>query len=101
MSIDSTNYKYFDLKKLSEKFNFELNKIPNSIKIILENLIRNEDSTSIKKEMIKNLCSKINQSKEVKKNSVTIRKLGTDKQEILKVSQAIQKISKQNKSPTI
>ena len=40
-------------------------------------------------------------SKEVKKNSVTIRKLGTDKQEILKVSQAIQKISKQNKSPTI
>jgi len=40
-------------------------------------------------------------SKEVKKNSVTIRKLGTDKQEILKVSQAIQKISKQNKNPTI
>jgi Aconitase A len=68
LSIDSKNYKYFDLKKLSEQFDFKLNKIPNSIKIILENLVRNEDSTSINKEMIKNLCSKINQSKEGKKN---------------------------------
>jgi len=38
-------------------------------------------------------------SKEVKKNSITIRKLGTDKQHTLKVNDAIKKILKENKSP--
>jgi len=38
-------------------------------------------------------------SKEVKKNSITIRKLGTDKQQTLKMDKAIQKISKENQSP--
>jgi len=38
-------------------------------------------------------------SKEVKNNSVTLRKLGTDKQETISVAKAIQKISKENKLP--
>ena len=37
--------------------------------------------------------------KEADKNSITIRKLGTDKQQTLKMNKAIQKISKENQSP--
>ena len=37
--------------------------------------------------------------KEADKNSITIRKLGTDKQQTLKMDKAIQKISKANQSP--
>ena len=39
--------------------------------------------------------------KELKTNSVTIRKLGVEKQETLKIDQAIQLISSQNKYPFI
>ena len=37
--------------------------------------------------------------KEADKISITIRKLGTDKQQTLKMDKAIQKISKENRSP--
>ncbi len=57
--IDKTEYKYFDLKTLSKIYNFELERIPNSIKIIIENLLRNEDGEAVTKEMIDNLCKKI------------------------------------------
>jgi len=64
ITIDKVNYKYFDLNILAESFNFQLSKIPNSIKILLENLIRNEDGESVTKEMISNLCKKIAESKD-------------------------------------
>ena len=38
--IDNIDYKYFDLNTLAKIYNFELSKIPNSIKILLENLIK-------------------------------------------------------------
>ena len=41
------------------------------------------------------ICGK----KELKSKSVTIRKLGSEKQENLKLDKAIKKISKQNKPP--
>ena len=44
------NYKYFDLNILAESYNFKLSKIPNSIKILLENLVRNEDGESVTKK---------------------------------------------------
>jgi aconitate hydratase len=49
---------------LSTSYGFDLSKIPNSIKILLENLIRNEDGESVTKEMISNLCEKIDENKE-------------------------------------
>jgi len=52
LTISGKNYVYFNLKALSQQFNFDLNKVPISIKILLENLIRNEDGDSITKEMI-------------------------------------------------
>ncbi len=57
--IDGREYNYFDLKTLSQIYNFELGKIPNSIKIIIENLLRNEDGEAVTREMIDNLCRKI------------------------------------------
>ena len=44
--INGKKYIYFDLNKLAKFFNFNLLSIPNSIKILLENLIRNEDGES-------------------------------------------------------
>ena len=37
--------------------------------------------------------------KEVKNNSITIRRLGSDKQETIPLNEAIKNISKQNKFP--
>ena len=59
ITIDNKNYKYFDLNILASTYGFDLLKIPNTIKIILENLIRNEDGESINHEMISSFCTKI------------------------------------------
>ena len=59
IDINGKNYIYFDLNILAKHFNFNLSEIPNSIKILLENLIRNEDGESITNEMINSLCSNI------------------------------------------
>ncbi len=64
ITIDDKIYNYFDLNVLSTKYGFDLSKIPNSIKILLENLIRNEDGESVTKDMISNLCKKINETKD-------------------------------------
>ena len=62
--IDDKAYYYFDLNVLANTYKFDLSKVPNSIKILLENLIRNEDGESVTKVMISNLCKKINESKD-------------------------------------
>ena len=59
LEINGQKYVYFDLNILANYFGFNLNNIPNSIKILLENLIRNEDGESINHEMISSLCTKI------------------------------------------
>ena len=52
LEINNKFYKYFDLKKVADQFEINLSKVPISIKIILENLLRNEDGESINKIMI-------------------------------------------------
>ena len=52
LEINGQKYIYFDLNILANYFGFNLNNIPNSIKILLENLIRNEDGESINHELI-------------------------------------------------
>ena len=64
ITIDDKIYYYFDLNVLANTYGFDLSKIPNSIKILLENLIRNEDGESVTKDMISNLCKEINESKD-------------------------------------
>ena len=59
IEIHGKKYVYFDLNLLAKHFNFKLSSIPNSKKILLENLIRNEDGESITSEMIRSLCSQL------------------------------------------
>ena len=43
---------YFDLNKLANHFDFSLSSVPRSIKILLENLIRNEDGKVVTRDII-------------------------------------------------
>ena len=52
IQINNQNFKYFDLNKAAKYFDLDLSKIPISIKVILENLLRNEDGENITKDMI-------------------------------------------------
>ena len=61
--VDDKIYRYFDIKTVSDQFNVDLKNIPISIKIILENLIRNEDGENINKELISSVFQSLkNQS---------------------------------------
>ena len=52
IQINNQKFKYFDLNKAAKYFNIDLSKTPISIKIIIENLLRNEDGENINKDMI-------------------------------------------------
>ena len=59
IDINGKKYIYFDLNKLANHFKFNLSLLPFSIKILLENLIRNEDGKLITADMINSLCSQL------------------------------------------
>ena len=59
LEINGKKYVYFDLNKLSDKFNINLDVIPACIKVLLENLIRNEDGVSITSKMISSFCDQL------------------------------------------
>ena len=60
IDINGKIYGYFDLNKLANHFRFNLATLPTSIKILLENLIRNEDGKLITDKMIASICSTLN-----------------------------------------
>ena len=59
IDINGKRYVYFDLNKLASHFKFNLTTLPFTIKILLENLIRNEDGESITADMIFTFCSEL------------------------------------------
>ena len=59
IEINGQNFLYFDLNEAAKQFDIDLNKIPISIKVILENLLRNEDGENISKSMISNVFSSL------------------------------------------
>ena len=59
IDINGKKYIYFDLNKLANHFKLNLSLLPFSIKILLENLIRNEDGKLITADMINSLCSQL------------------------------------------
>ena len=61
IKINDQNFKYFDLNKAAEYFDIDLGKTPISIKIIIENLLRNEDGENITKDMISRVFSSLKQ----------------------------------------
>ncbi len=52
LKINNQIYKYFDINLVSKQFNLDLKTIPISIRIILENLLRNEDGETLSKDII-------------------------------------------------
>ncbi len=62
IEINEQKFKYFDLNKAAEYFKIDLSKTPISIKIIIENLLRNEDGENITKDMIANVFSSLKQT---------------------------------------
>ena len=52
IEINNQKFKYFDLNKAAKSFDINLSKVPISIKIIIENLLRNEDGENVSKAMI-------------------------------------------------
>ena len=59
IEINNLKFKYFDLHKVAKTFDINLSKIPISIKIIIENLLRNEDGENIGKDMISKVLSSL------------------------------------------
>ena len=59
LEVNNKIYKYFDLQAVASQFNIDLTKVPISIKIILENLLRNEDDENINKNMISSIFSSL------------------------------------------
>lgn len=55
LSIGNELFSYFSLEKLSEKTEIDLTKLPFSIKILLENMLRNEDGQIVTENHIKSL----------------------------------------------
>ena len=61
IEINDQKFKYFNLNKAAEYFNTDLSKVPISIKIIIENLLRNEDGENIDKDMISKVFNSLKQ----------------------------------------
>ena len=67
IEINNKKFNFFDLTCVEKHFEIDLKKIPISIKVILENLLRNEDGENINKDMISqvfNSLKKINKKNE-------------------------------------
>ena len=60
LEINSKKYIYFDLNVLESVFKFDLKAVPLTLKILLENLIRNEDGKIITSKLISDFCKKLN-----------------------------------------
>ena len=58
LKVEKSSYSFVSLKKAEKKLNFILEKLPFSYKILLENLIRNIDSTGVKKTDLENLIKR-------------------------------------------
>ena len=57
LNINGKNYKYFSLKKAEENGLDGISKLPKSIKVLLENLLRYEDDLSVTKAQIEAIKS--------------------------------------------
>jgi aconitate hydratase len=55
ISIDNKEYKYYSLKKAEENGLDGISKLPKSLKVLLENLLRYEDDLSVNKNQINSI----------------------------------------------
>lgn len=61
LDVSGKEYKYFSLNKAAAKFGFDVKKIPYSLRVLLENLLRNLDGNTVKEQDIKNLIARANE----------------------------------------
>ena len=61
IEINDQKFKYFNLNKAAQYFDIDLSKTAISIKIIIENLLRNEDGENINKDMISKVFNSLKQ----------------------------------------
>src|SRR3989338_6697085 len=57
LNIQGTNYEFYSLKKAAKFFGVELSKMPNTIKILFENLIRFQDGITVTESDIKEIAN--------------------------------------------
>lgn len=57
LNIDGKSYSYFSLSAAGRFLGIDLTKLPCSLKVLLENLLRNEDGVNVKLDDIKTLAS--------------------------------------------
>ena len=55
ITVSNNNYKYFSLKKAEENGLEGISKLPKSLKVLLENLLRYEDDLSVNKNQINSI----------------------------------------------
>ena len=63
LKVDNKTYNIFSLKEAEKNGLKGISKIPKSIKILLENLLRFEDEKSVKKEQILSIKSWLDKKK--------------------------------------
>jgi len=56
MTVRGGTYTYYDLKEAEKNGLSGISKLPRSLKVLLENLLRHEDGTTVKKEDIVAIC---------------------------------------------
>ena len=54
LNVDGREYRYFSLEKLAENYNVK--RLPFSLKVLLENLLRHEDDIDVTRGDIEALC---------------------------------------------
>ncbi|MCM1000933.1 MAG: aconitate hydratase AcnA [Wolbachia endosymbiont of Melophagus ovinus] len=57
LNIDGKSYSYFSLSAAGRFLGIDLTKLPRSLKVLLENLLRNEDGVNVRLDDIKTLAS--------------------------------------------
>ena len=66
ININGSDFDIFSLKSLESSKNYQLSKLPISIKILLENVLRNYDGTVVNDEHIESLAAWDNTNKDSK-----------------------------------
>jgi len=61
LDVNGKKYNYFSLNKAAAKFGFDVKKIPYSLRVLLENLVRHLDGNTVKEQDIKNLIARANE----------------------------------------
>ena len=71
--VNNSEYNYFSLKNFFEDFNINIDSVPYCLKILIENILRNENPKYMSKANIKNAFHKFTE-----KNNLGVSKISTD-----------------------